>query len=312
MAVSEYMFLPEVWFRISTFTQFTVALTVLAPYVLLYLACAADPGYVSSQNVKNYIHLYPYDHALFHPGQECRTCRIPKPARSKHCSVCKRCVGYGNQHYFLLLLVTTACLTTYGGFLGTSVLSSILRERYTDWSVWPPRHMTFNRWFGIWGNGLQRNVPLGASTLLATLISPLVWGLCVYSFYLVYCGTTTNETLKWSELQEDMRDGYAFRRYLPSGSRGAVSSRWPVEPEHIILVTNDGQPPNPSPLIPGEGEWERPRQLQDVENMYDLGFWENLCDIFVPSYAFGNLVSKDEPLAERKRSTKRAADRRLY
>ncbi|KEY69173.1 hypothetical protein S7711_04955 [Stachybotrys chartarum IBT 7711] len=322
MGVSEVMFLPQVWSNISRFTQLTVALTVIAPYTFLYLSCAADPGYISSQNLKHHMQLYPYDYALFRPGRECRTCRIPKPARSKHCSICKRCVakadhhcifinscvGYGNQHYFLLLLLTTSILTTYGGFLGTSILGSVLKQRNPQWSFWPPKGMTFNKWLGILGWGIQRNVNLGATTLLSTLVSPLVWGLCIYSFWLVYCGTTTNESLKWSELQEDMRDGYAFRRYLPaSASRDSRpgSTRWPVDPEQIILVTSDAQPPVENPSTPGKGEWERVRQLRDVENLYDLGLWENLLDIFLPSYEFGNVGKKDEPVVERQRSKKR-------
>ncbi|KAH7312353.1 DHHC palmitoyltransferase-domain-containing protein [Stachybotrys elegans] len=324
MIVSEYMFLPQVWHDIGWFTKSTAAMTVAAPYILLYLACAADPGYITSQNVRYHMQLYPYDYTLFHPGRECRTCRLPKPARSKHCSICKRCVakadhhcifinscvGYGNQHYFLLLLVATAVLATYGGCLGLSILASRLQTRYPVWSLWPPKEMEYGRWLSILGWGIQRNVNLGATTLLAALISPLVWGLCIYSFYLVYGGVTTNESLKWSELHEDMKDGYAFRRYLPINHRrdGAMDSgagRWPVDPEHIILYTNDGKPPRDHPSMPGEGEWEHIRRLKDAENLYDLGFWNNLLDVFVPDYQFGALLKTDVPSVERRRLKKR-------
>ncbi|KAF5645615.1 SWF1 spore Wall Formation [Fusarium sp. NRRL 52700] len=127
---------------------------------------------------------------------------------------------------------------------------------------------------------------MGASSLLAALTSPLVWGLLLYTLYLVYCGTTTNETLKWSDWKEDMRDGFAFRRSMPANRQKNERveprfTRWPVEVQQVIVTTQDGQPPKDDELrYPGEGEWERVWNLSDVENLYDMGLWDNLVDIF--------------------------------
>ncbi|RSM14591.1 hypothetical protein CEP52_001271 [Fusarium oligoseptatum] len=318
MGIGEYMFLPEVWSKIGTFSKFTVAITVLLPYTFLYLACAADPGYITPENHEYYLSLYPYDHTLFHPGHVCRTCKLLKPARSKHCNLCKRCVakadhhcvfinscvGYGNQHYFVLLLASTALLCTYGGLLGLSIITSRIPRWSPTWSLWKPKSMDLTEYVAAWGWAIQDNVNMGGTSLLAILTAPLVWGLLLYTLYLIWSGTTTNETLKWSEWKEDMQDGYAFRRSMPANRRKNERveprfTRWPVETEQILITTQDGRPPKDDAPIPGEGPWERVWGLGHVENLYDMGFWDNLVDVFVADYAFGQ--SSDDLKVERRR-----------
>ncbi|KAF4979315.1 hypothetical protein FZEAL_4456 [Fusarium zealandicum] len=298
LSIAEYLYLPQVWPKIGAFTKFTAAITVVLPYLFLYLACSADPGYITPENHAYYLSLYPYDHALFHPGHVCRTCRLLKPARSKHCSICghcvakadhhcifiNSCVGYGNQHYFVLLLASTAFLCTYGGVLGLSLLTVDIQRWNPQWTLWKPSGMTLTEYMAGLGWGIQYNVNMGASTLLAALTAPLVWGLLLYTIYLIYCGTTTNETLKWSEWREDMRDGFAFRRPMPANrlKNERVEpryTRWPVEVVQILVTTQDGQPPRDDAPLPGEGPWERVWSLGDVENLYDMGFWDNVVDV---------------------------------
>ncbi|KAJ4160488.1 palmitoyltransferase swf1 [Fusarium falciforme] len=318
MSIGEYMYLPEAWSKIGTFSKFTVAITVFLPYLFLYLACAADPGYITPENHEYYLSLYPYDHTLFHPGHVCRTCKLLKPARSKHCNLCKRCVakadhhcvfinscvGYGNQHYFVLLLASTALLCTYGGVLGLSIITARIPRWSPHWSWWKPKSMDWTEYVAAWGWAIQDNVNMGATALLAILTAPLVWGLLLYTIYLIWSGTTTNETLKWSEWKEDMQDGYAFRRSMPANRRKIERvepryTRWPVETEQILITTQDGRPPKDDAPIPGEGPWERVWGLGHVENLYDMGFWDNLVDVFVADYAFGQ--SSDDLNVERRR-----------
>ncbi|TQS33627.1 hypothetical protein Golomagni_06018, partial [Golovinomyces magnicellulatus] len=129
MSGGEYLYLPSVWPQLSSsFTKLTVVVAVAMPYIFLYLSCASDPGYITPETHSYYMSLYPYDYVNFLPGRFCRTCNLLKPARSKHCSVCKRCVakadhhcvfinscvGYKNQHWFILLLVSTGLMALYG------------------------------------------------------------------------------------------------------------------------------------------------------------------------------------------------------
>lgn len=318
------MFLPSAWPRLSSyFVKLSVIVTVALPYIFLYLSCASDPGYITNETHSYHMSLYPYDYGIFHPGNVCRTCNILKPARSKHCSLCKRCVakadhhcvfinscvGYGNQHWFILLLASTGLLTTYGGLLGISLLSSAMRERYPLLHLWPSWKEGAFQFFASWALAMEREVNLGATTLLALLTSPMVWGLLAYTLYHVYRGFTTNESLKWSDWQEDIADGYAFIRPLP-GNRvknrqiEPLCQRWPVEPQNVLIATTDGQPPTASGRsLPGAGDWKRIQSIQEVENMYDMGFWDNLADVFVESYGFG--ATKDDLPTDRLRRTRR-------
>ena len=275
---------------------------------------------------------YPFDFTIFHPGAECRTCGLLKPARSKHCSVCKRCigkldhhcifinncVGVGNHHWFLLLLLSTAVLTTYGGVLGVHLMTAKMRARFPYWAFLPWRANAGNggldlkQWLVVWGWGMQDAVTMGAVTLLTIMTSPLVWGLLGYHLWLVYCGTTTNESMKWADWQAEMDDGFAFKRRMdPVRDRDARFeprwTRWPVETEQILVITRDGKPPPPNLTLPGVGEWEPAWRLKDIENLYDLGFWDNLVDIFFPDYMFRD---PQTPPAEGGRIQRRRKKRR--
>jgi hypothetical protein len=111
---------------------------------------------------------------------------------------------------------------------------------------------------------------IGAVTLLCLLTSPLVWGLLGYHLYLIWAGTTTNESMKWSDWQTEMSDGYVFKREIPSGRQKDLGlepawTRWPVESVQIILRTEDGLPPTMAGAgTVGMGDWERVWNLKDV------------------------------------------------
>lgn len=129
------------------------------PYVLLafktlffYLCIKRDPGTVTKRKVSGQLHIYPYDGRLFLPGVSCETCRFIKPARSKHCRVCNRCVqrfdhhcvwvnnciGAQNTRYFLLYLFSVCAMAgdiaiLTGNMLFHAVLrSGLLRASYID------------------------------------------------------------------------------------------------------------------------------------------------------------------------------------
>ncbi|PNH33993.1 hypothetical protein VD0002_g779 [Verticillium dahliae] len=310
---AEYLYLPSAWPQMSTSHRVFGSISVFLPYLFLYLAVNADPGYITPENHAYYMSLYPYDYSIFHPGHKCSTCGFIKPPRSKHCSICKRCiakcdhhcifingcVGYENHKWFVLLLLSTAILTTYGGALGYSILTAKIRARFPAWSVWPPSSLGWEDYFLIWSWGLQDDVSMGAVTLLSSMTTPLVWGLLIYTLWLIYCGTTTNESLKWTEWKEDMDDGLAFKRSMSTNRtrdplRESATSRWPLDTQQVLVTTENGMPPAAGG--PGQGEWERIWKMRDVENLYDMGLWDNMMDVFVKDYAFGK--RRDQPPIE--------------
>jgi hypothetical protein len=208
-----------------------------------------------------------------------------------HCIFINNCVGYRNQHWFLLLLFTTGYLTTYASYVGVSLLHSAILEHISNWTLLG-KGFTWSQYLYIWSWALQEMTRIGAVTLLCLLTSPLVWGLLGYHLYLIWAGTTTNESMKWSDWQTEMSDGYVFKREIPSGRQKDLGlepawTRWPVESVQIILRTEDGLPPTMAGAgTVGIGDWERVWKLSDLENLYDLGFWDNLKDVVWPRYRF--------------------------
>ncbi|KAB2049666.1 hypothetical protein ES319_A13G192200v1 [Gossypium barbadense] len=114
----------------------------IAVGILLFLVTSfSDPGTVKADNVSRYLSAYPYDNIIY-TEKECPTCKIPKPARSKHCSLCNRCVarfdhhcgwmnnciGERNTRYFLAFLLWHFLLCIYGTIAIGLVLAGRLKE----------------------------------------------------------------------------------------------------------------------------------------------------------------------------------------
>lgn len=66
---------------------------VVACLVVHMAASFSDPGTVTPDNAHLHAALYPNTGMeLLWPDKECWTCQFKRPARSKHCSTCKRWV----------------------------------------------------------------------------------------------------------------------------------------------------------------------------------------------------------------------------
>ncbi|KAF2624529.1 palmitoyltransferase swf1 [Macroventuria anomochaeta] len=145
--------------------------------------------------------------------------------------------------------------------------------------------------------------------LLALLTWPLPLGLLAYHIYLIWAGMTTNESSKWADWRDDMADGVVFlgkRRedtmaenwFSASHPTAAPLRRadneeeidveepqttWPLESRHILVRTRDGQAPKSLPpriqRVAEPDSFERVWSLAAVENVYDLGFWDNLVEV---------------------------------
>ena len=148
--------------------------------------------------------------------------------------------------------------------------------------------------------------------MLASSTAFLPLGLFAYHCYLIWAGMTTNESQKWADWRDDMADGLVFvssRRAIRShtmeqeerqargngdaaaaahvrlgielglmaGAEDDPDVMWPVvDSDQIVVRTNDGKPPNGQ-----EGLWRRIWSLAEVENIYDLGGWDNFMDVAI-------------------------------
>lgn len=184
--------------------------------ILLFLLTSfSDPGTVNAVNVSHYLSIYPYDNIIF-SEKECRTCKIPKPARSKHCSICDRCVarfdhhcgwmnnciGEKNNRYFMAFLLWHFLLCLYGAVAIALVLAGRLKElRVIDiLTVYYGVEKSFSSLAPhvvLWLLN-SYNTQILIMVFLA-IVSMLLAGFLAYHTKLCVTNTTTNETFKWQD-----------------------------------------------------------------------------------------------------------------
>ena len=132
----------------------------------------------------------------------------------------------------------------------------------------------------------------------------MIWGMFLYHVYLVWAGMTTSESSKWAEWREEIAQGSVYSRvvtargstgrskdsYVNEGGaydRGSVithknNQTWPVKSKQALVVRR------PTSSLEAEQQeieedhprWQKVAHLNDIDNIYDLGFWANLMDVF--------------------------------
>jgi len=146
---------------------------------------------------------------------------------------------------------------------------------------------------------LANEARAGSVTMLATMCTPMAWGFLAYHLYLLWAGTTTNETLKWADVRDDMSDGWVYGATRPEGlvpsSLGSEAEpytpHWPKTTDQIIVRSETGifdGSPNQDPDERAEAvktnplaklEWVRMNRMKEVVNIYDIGLVANLKDV---------------------------------
>ena len=116
---------------------------MLACYYCYFMACWVSPGHVLKDTHKEQMRRFKFDNILFNKKNNCKTCELEKPARSKHCSMCNvcvekfdhhciwlnNCVGLHNYKWFLAFILLHFIITTYGFVVGIYIFKGIIDDK---------------------------------------------------------------------------------------------------------------------------------------------------------------------------------------
>lgn len=310
-------FLSSAWLRLPwVHYQILIPLFVTPVYVTFFLACWVDPGRVTSKNHAREVHRYPYDRLIFKPGVECYTCHLDKPARSKHCNWCKACisrydhhcvwinscVGRGNYVWFLSFLLAISSLLIYGAVLAYLLLHEhLLKVEPANPAEYGLDPKSFRLWNGypngthwtselgwwdlasVWGFCIVEDPLLGIPGVLCIFCFPLSSGFLTYHIYLLWAGMTTNESVKFADLSDDIKDGYVWTK---AGARVDKSGRKDgLRGKDIVFAEEcpDGEMVDPTGhlFIAKAEEWRTVGGMNELCNVYDRGFIANIRDAIV-------------------------------
>ena len=231
--------------RLASWHVPSSCLVVLGGLGVFVLASFDDPGVVTPDTLHRYSRV-PFDRVLYHP-KICQTCLLPRPARSKHCVICNRCVarfdhhcpwlntcvGERNYRWFLLFLIYHSFLCFYSVYIHATIALHIgydvhrLHEAYYLDAAGNPRQATSLQCLQY--VFVRHTIPVSIGFFCVVLAFALL-GFFMYHIHLLRSGTTTNETFKWSDLRAKLRDEAAATD--PDGAKGRAGYRgwcpfWP-------------------------------------------------------------------------------------
>jgi hypothetical protein len=75
-----------------------IALTMVMNFVTFWICSRTDPGTITKENIHGCLEMFGYDQSMYLSQVLCPTCTTEKPARSKHCAMCERCIMKFDHH----------------------------------------------------------------------------------------------------------------------------------------------------------------------------------------------------------------------
>ena len=198
------------------------------------------------------------------------------------------CLGKENYVFFLGLLLSLSALLSYGAYLAYGILDRILQITLmsnssgtvlTDhWS----KEMSWSQYFQMLSWVFAEHYNIGGVGMLALLTVPLACGLLTYHVYLLWAGMTTNESFKWAAWKDDITDGFVYKDTDPAKGENRIRDSeiepvvdWPITSNQRLVNRTEEHSEHQSLVQP---RWSKVQGLDEIDNIYDLGFWDNLKD----------------------------------
>lgn len=193
-------------------------------------------------------------------------------------------------------------MLAYGSWLGFSLVSQTLEGLIPSSSPLRSKSQDWTTWLNVWAIAIASDIRVGAVAMLTAMTAPLAMAFLLYHTYLIWAGMTTNESAKWSDWKEDVADGLVFKstrseiygNQSHSDEDTPAQRTWPVSSNQILVIT-DGEPPKEGfqlcsrsneilqkddPQAPVDTRWTEVNSMREIDNIYDLGFWDNLREVF--------------------------------
>ncbi|GMM43971.1 palmitoyltransferase [Pichia kluyveri] len=272
--------------------NFVIIPAIAINYLSFLLAVLSDPGYIDTKKPYDrtqYVKLleeFPFDGLLFFKDKSCSTCKVIKPARSKHCGSCDRCilmfdhhciwlnndVAYYTFRWFFIFLCSVCFVFIYGAYLSYYSLMMYIKLEKLPKIVETSSGVT--KYWRLIKNSTFTNEISGIMFLLCILLFPLVGFFLGETIWSVYLGVTTNETAKWDHIHNFMEFKVLYQ-FLPndnSPSTFLLLKEKTADGKPLFITINDRLPFNTTAAgnLKGINDWD------DLANIYDKGFWSNL------------------------------------
>ncbi|KND01473.1 uncharacterized protein SPPG_03274 [Spizellomyces punctatus DAOM BR117] len=281
---------------------YTVPLMIASVYGSFILASWSNPGVLTRENNDRALSIWEYDHIIFTPKM-CRTCQFQKPARSKHCSICKaciaksdhhcawinNCVGHLNYRWFLLFLFTTCGIAFYGSYLVLQIFRAEMDKRQIH-DLWVMDRITQERsrisFKQKWLYMIHHEMMLAALGIFAALGGIVVLAFICYQLSLVFRGVTTNESFKWDDIDYDIRKGqlrmprelYDFNHGRHEEDQSTTRAKG-----NTTATRRKGRKGNEKSHDQERDDYVSIKSIAQIKNIYHGGPWANLMDILFPS-----------------------------
>jgi len=264
--------------------RFIAHFSIMLTFAWFYHLIHSDPGTITASNVEYHLKKFPFDDMMYRPNF-CKTCNIPRPARSRHCGTCNRCIarfdhhcpwvnndiGAKNTWKFLVYLFGTGLLCTYCSYVCFCIFRGYVHENdlwekgYVDSSG----NVTTLSIFVLMQFILNHNSFLFALMIFTGFVSFVMYIFTAYQCFLIAQNLTSSESLKLHDLRNfiETRGGQIPLEELQNFTN---SQMVPIEPEqrqelekmaHLIIKDNNRQ--------------SDPITKRNLVNIYDKGILTN-------------------------------------